>query len=74
MRSVEQDLEVLRQKIANQDACLDRQYQVQERQKIQYATLLESFNHQKRQIDSLAALVSELQEKVNKFNGNILDK
>jgi len=70
MKTIEQELEELREKIVHQDSCLDNQYLIQERQKQQYATLLESFEKQQKQIDVAMNCIFSLQQKC----GDIGDK
>ena len=64
--TIEQELDELRQQIAGQYAILDRQYQIQERQKQQYEALLESFEKQQKQLDVAMKCIFSLQEKVGR--------
>ena len=68
--TIEQELDDLRQKISGLEGCLDNQYLIQERQKTQYAALLESFEKQQKQLDVAMNCIFSLQQKL----GDIWDK
>lgn len=65
MKTIEQELEELREKIAHQDSCLDKQYLIQERQKQQYATLLESFEKQQKKIEAIEERIKMQQKQID---------
>lgn len=64
-KTIEQELEELREKIAHQDSCLDKQYLIQERQKQQYATLLEIFEKQQKKIEVLEERIKMQQKQID---------